>query len=174
MTLTAPRYPCLARSLARASLDLEVGREIAKRDHILLSGCSTGISYSAVKGAKSMNGLTLGISPHDTKRKSESITYNFLDACIYSGLGYKGRNVLTIRSADGIIIINGGFGTLNEVTIAEGENKPISIIEGTGGCADILRNLFKELNPDYNKICYTKNLSSAIDFLIEVIEDERS
>lgn len=153
---------------------LETGREIAKRGLITVSGCSTGISRYAVKGAKEQNGSTIGISPFLKNTENDSITYDFLDTIVYSGFGYKGRNVLTIRSSDGIVIVNGGFGTLNEVAIAEGENKPIVVIENTQGCASILKEIFGKLNPAYKKIGFRKTPCSAIDYLIEEIQNEMS
>jgi len=152
----------------------EVGKEIARRRHTFLSGCSTGVSYHAAKGAKEHEGFTIGISPFATRKQNDSICYHYLDNVILSGLGYKGRNILTVRSADGIVVVNGGFGTLNEVTIAEGENKPIVAIEGTSGCADKLRDIFKEINPSYQKIGFRDRSLPAIDYLIKEIENERS
>lgn len=151
----------------------QTGKEIAKKGHILFTGTSTGISKYASKGAKSENGLVLGISPYTERKESEFISLENHDTIIFSGFGYKGRNVLTIKSADGVIIINGGFGTLNEVTIAEGENKPIVIIENTGEASQIIREIFQRLNPDYSKIRYVNNPIEAVNSLIEMIRLEK-
>ena len=162
------------RDLPREIYDIaeSVGKEIAKRDHILLTGISTGVSEYASKGAKSVNGLVIGVSPYETRQGSGFITCENSDVIIFSGMGYKGRNVLTVRSSDGIIVINGGFGTLNEVTIAEEGNKPIVALKNTRGCADRLEDLFKELTPNYKKISYVNDAISSVDLLLEMIENE--
>lgn len=151
----------------------EMGAEIARRGHILVTGASRGISGHAARGAKSAGGVVLAISPQNWDDESSPVSLEDADVEVHSGFGLKGRNVLTVRSADGIIIINGGIGTLNEAAIAEGEGKPVLAIEGTGGCADILRSVFSKLNPGYEKIRYGKPGPSSLDSLVEMIENDR-
>jgi uncharacterized protein (TIGR00725 family) len=50
------------------------------------------------------------------------------------------RNTLTVRAADAVIMISGGIGTLNELTIAY-ELKPTVILEGTGGWSSRIRDV---------------------------------
>ena len=63
------------------------------------------------------------------------------DVIIYTGFGYKGRNVINVRSADIVLIIGGATGTLNEFTIAYDEGKIIGVLEGSGGVADHLNEI---------------------------------
>ena len=67
------------------------------------------------------------------------------DVVIYTGFGYKGRNVVNIRSSDIVVILRGSIGTLNEFTIAYDEGKIIGILEGTGGVADQVREIVHAL-----------------------------
>jgi hypothetical protein len=53
------------------------------------------------------------------------------------------RNTLTVRAADAVIMISGGIGTLNELTVAY-ELKPTVILEGTGGWSSRLREIAYE------------------------------
>jgi len=46
-----------------------------------------------------------------------------------------------VRSADIVIIFGGATGTLNEFTIAYDEGKIIGVLEGSGGCADHVREV---------------------------------
>ena len=50
------------------------------------------------------------------------------------------RNTLVVRAADAVIMISGGIGTLNELTIAY-QDKPTVILEGTGGWSDRIREI---------------------------------
>jgi len=63
------------------------------------------------------------------------------DVIIYTGFGYKGRNVVNIRSSDIVIIFGGATGTLNEFTIAYDEGKVIGVLEGSGGVADQIKKI---------------------------------
>jgi hypothetical protein len=47
---------------------------------------------------------------------------------IYSGFGFKGHNVISVWSADIVILVTGGIGTLNECTIAYDEGKVIGLL----------------------------------------------
>jgi uncharacterized protein (TIGR00725 family) len=50
------------------------------------------------------------------------------------------RNTLTVRAADAVIMISGGIGTLNELTVAY-ELKPTVILEGSGGWSSRIREI---------------------------------
>jgi hypothetical protein len=64
---------------------------------------------------------------------------------IYSGFGFKGRNVIAVRSSDIVLLFSGGIGTLNEFTIAYDEGKIIGLLQGTGGVADLAQTLLDRL-----------------------------
>jgi len=65
------------------------------------------------------------------------------DVIVYTGFGYKGRNVINVRSADVVVIFGGATGTLNEFTIAYDEGKIIGVLEGSGGVADHIREIIQ-------------------------------
>ena len=46
-----------------------------------------------------------------------------------------------MRSSDIVLVVAGGIGTLNELTIAIDEGKIIGALEGSGGVADETRRL---------------------------------
>ena len=89
----------------------EVGRLIAKNRETLVCGGLYGVMEAACKGAKEHDGLTIGIVP-DTGKGNQ-----YLDIVIRTGLGHA-RNVLVAQSADAVIAIGGGYGTLSEIAIA--------------------------------------------------------
>ena len=121
-----------------------LGRAIAARDAILLTGATTGVIYTVGKSAREAGAMHLGISPgHDADEHAERYELP-LDACdtiIYTGFGLKGRNVVLVRSCDIVIFIAGSTGSLNEFTIAYDEGKVIGALTGTGGVADEIERL---------------------------------
>ena len=113
----------------------EVGRLVAERSGVLVSGGLSGVMEAASRGAKKANGLVIGILPGFDKRDANE----FVDIAITTGMGWM-RNTLTVRAADAVIMISGGIGTLNELTVAY-ELKPTVILEGTGGWSSRIREL---------------------------------
>lgn len=109
----------------------EIGSEIAKSDCVLLTGGLGGVMKAASKGAHDANGLTIGIIPQD----DAAFANEYCDIVIPSGMGLT-RDFLNALSADGIIIVGGGSGTLSEICAAYMYKKPMVAIRGTGGSAE--------------------------------------
>ena len=130
-----PDDPVPPEALAAAE---EVGRLVAKAGAVVVSGGLSGIMEAVSRGAKSAGGLTIGILPGFDKRDANA----FVDVAITTGMGYM-RNVLNVRAGDAVIMISGGIGTLNELTVAY-EDKPTVILEGTGGWSDRIREIAYE------------------------------
>lgn len=132
----------------------EVGREIARQNCVLSNGACPGLPDEAAKGAKALGGYTIGISPaisilsHLQKYKSPIDHY---DHFLFTGIGLLMRNIINVRSCDGVIILPGGTGTLNEFTVAFDEGKPIGVLEEQGGVADHIRELLKHSERDTGK-----------------------
>jgi uncharacterized protein (TIGR00725 family) len=122
----------------------DLGAEIARHDLLLLTGATTGVPDAVARAARSHGVFTIGISPaqnadeHATRYRLPSDTS---DALIFTGFGLKGRNVVLVRSADIVLVIAGGMGTLNEFTIAVDEGKVVGVLTGTGGIADEIERL---------------------------------
>ena len=96
-----------------AELAFEVGRGIAERDAVLICGGLTGVMEHAARGARAAGGLTIGLLPDDdVNDANESI-----DISIATGLGHA-RNAILARTADGVVALGGGLGTLSEIALA--------------------------------------------------------
>lgn len=152
-----------------------VGRAIAKHGMILVTGATTGIPYWAAKGAKSEGGIVIGLSPASSKAahiKTYHLPVDYHDIIIYTGFEYAGRNLLLTRSSDAVVTICGRMGTLNEFTIAFEDQKPIGVLEGTGGTADILRDLVEQAHRGPGKVVFSHDPEELIDKLLDVIETE--
>ncbi len=123
-----------------------LGRSIAARDAILLTGATTGLVYTAGKAAHDAGALHVGVSPANDEREHVERFHLPTDACdaiIYTGFGLKGRNVVLVRSCDVVLFIAGSIGSLNEFTIAYDEGKVIGCLTGTGGVADEIERLIR-------------------------------
>lgn len=116
---------------AHEKIAYEIGCEVAKSNCVLMTGGLGGVMKAAAKGSHDSNGLTVGIIPQD----DPSHANEFCDIVIPSGMGLT-RDFLTALSADGVIIIGGGSGTLSEICAAYMHNKPLVAIRNTGGAAD--------------------------------------
>lgn len=117
----------------------ELGRLIATRNLVLLTGATTGVVYVVGKAARDAGALHLGISPgHNMQEHIDEykLPSDACDVIIFTGFGLKGRNVVLVRSCDIVLVIAGGMGSLNEFTIAHDERKVIGCLLGTGGVAD--------------------------------------
>ena len=124
--------PVPPRALVAAE---EVGRLLATRGAVVVSGGLSGVMEAVSRGAKSAGGLVIGILPGFDKRDANE----YVDVALTTGMGFM-RNTLVVRSADAVIMISGGIGTLNELTVAY-EDKPTVILEGTGGWSDRIRDI---------------------------------
>ena len=122
----------------------KLGCAIAKHDCILISGATTGLPDLISRCAREHGGFAVGISPAENRREHierYKMPPDAADLIIYTGFGLKGRNVINVRSSDIVIIFGGATGTLNEFTIAYDEGKVIGVLEGSGGCADHIKEV---------------------------------
>lgn len=97
-----------------------VGRLIAQKGWILITGGLGGVMEAASKGAKEAGGITVGILPGFSKDEANP----FVSIPITTGLSHA-RNIIIARSADALIAISGGYGTLSEIAIALKLGKPV-------------------------------------------------
>jgi uncharacterized protein (TIGR00725 family) len=97
-----------------------VGRGIAERGAVLLCGGMTGVMEHAARGARAAGGLTIGLLPTEDPEDANA----YIDVAIATGIG-QARNAILARTADGVIAIGGGLGTLSEVALALRNHRPI-------------------------------------------------
>lgn len=112
-------------------LAYQVGREIARHDGVVITGGLGGVMEAACKGAKDEGGLSVGIVPNE----DDSMANSHADIVIPTGIGYA-RDFINIYTADAVIVVGGGAGTLVEVSAAYLKSKPIVALAGSGGVAD--------------------------------------
>jgi uncharacterized protein (TIGR00725 family) len=124
-----------------------LGAEIGKRGHIFINGACPGLPDVAMLAAKEQGALTIGISPafSEYEHVNEYLSPYGHDMIIYTGQGFMERDILNIRSADGVIFVGGGIGTLNEFTIAYDEGRPIGILTNSSGISNSIPHIVEEL-----------------------------
>ena len=124
----------------------DLGSVLAREECVLVTGATTGLPDLVAKAFRSQRRLRAGqfhLPPIHTEHRRLGLPDDGADVIIYTGFGYKGRNVINVRSADIVIIFGGATGTLNEFTIAYDEGKIIGVLEGSGGVADHVREVIE-------------------------------
>jgi uncharacterized protein (TIGR00725 family) len=99
----------------------EVGKEIARRGHVLVCGGRGGAMRAACRGARDAGGATIGILPGEDRAEANE----FVDFAIVTGLG-SARNAIIARTADAMIAVGGRYGTLSEIALALVWGKPVA------------------------------------------------
>ena len=140
-----------------AKLAKEVGRELAKRGAILLCGGLGGIMEAACKGASLEGGVTIGILPGGNRQAANP----FVQIPIVTNLG-EARNVVIVKSAEAVIAIGGGYGTLSEIGHALRNGLPVVGLSTW--------QLSRNDQPD-NTIIPAQNPGEAVDIALSMITD---
>jgi uncharacterized protein (TIGR00725 family) len=102
-----------------ADVAFELGRGIAQRDAVLICGGLTGVMEHAARGARAAGGLTIGLLPGDDPDEANE----YVQVAIATGLGHA-RNAILARTADGVVAVGGGLGTLSEIALALRNGRP--------------------------------------------------
>jgi uncharacterized protein (TIGR00725 family) len=98
-----------------------VGRQIARLGHVLICGGMGGVMEAACKGASEAGGLTIGVLP-DSDRGAMNA---YVKIPIVTGIG-RARNLTIALTADAVIAVDGGYGTLSEIAFALQHGKPVA------------------------------------------------
>ncbi len=107
-----------------AHLALEVGRELARKEAVLLCGGLGGVMAAAAQGVREAGGVSLGILPDPDRRRANP----FLTYSLATNLGHA-RNAVIVHSADALIAVDGGYGTISEAAIALKLGKPVVALQ---------------------------------------------
>jgi uncharacterized protein (TIGR00725 family) len=108
---------CDSEVAARA---YEVGRLIAERGAVLVTGGLTGVMEAASRGARDAGGLVVGILPGLRAEDANEA----VDVAIPTGMGQL-RNGLVVSSAQAVVAVGGEWGTLSEIGFALKLGKPV-------------------------------------------------
>lgn len=160
----------VARGKAR-----ELGLEIGRRKHIFINGACPGLPHDAMIAAKEAGGFTLGISPafSEYEHINEYLSPDGHDIILFTGMGFMERDIINIRSSDGVVIVGGGIGTLNELTIAYEEGRPIAVLTNSGGISNSVPHVIEDLCKRrlLPNMVFDDNPARLLDKLEEAIRD---
>ena len=153
----------------------QVGRWIARKDCILVNGACPGLPHAAAEGAKEENGFVLGVSPafsrHEHVKEYKS-PFGVYDVLLYTGMGFMERDIMNIRSSDGIIFLGGGIGTLNEFTIAYEEGKPLGVLLNSGGVSNHLEQIVRWCGREiHDNMVFSDDPQELVQKLIYLIHE---
>jgi uncharacterized protein (TIGR00725 family) len=142
-------------------LAYDVGSEVAESNSVLITGGLGGVMRAACRGAQESGGTTVGIIPQD----DPSHANEFCDIVIPSGMGLT-RDFLNALSADGVIVIGGGSGTLSEICAAYMYKKPIVALKNSGGIASKYADGYLDHRKNV-KIVGVETPQQAIKYILE-------
>jgi len=103
-----------------AKLAEAVGETLAQHGAIVICGGLGGVMEAACRGARSKNGLSIGILPGEDSRAANP----WVSIPVTTGIGYA-RNMAVVKSAQAVIAIGGSYGTLSEIAYALKSNIPV-------------------------------------------------
>ena len=141
----------------------ETGVEIAKSGAVLVCGGLGGVMRAACHGAHDAGGTTVGIIPQN----NPSFANEYCDIVIPSGMGHT-RDFLTALSADGVIVIGGGSGTLTEICASYVYKKPIAALKNSGDVAAKYADQYLD-HRNKVKIVGVNSPKEAVKYILEQI-----
>jgi hypothetical protein len=106
----------------------ELGRYVASRGWVLISGGRGGVMESASRGASEAGGTVVGILPGDDFSGANP----HCDIVIPTGIGYA-RNLANVLSGDAVVAFGGKSGTLSEIAFAWQFGRPLITCAFAGG-----------------------------------------
>lgn len=143
-----------------------IGKALAEANCVVVTGGKSGIMCTAAQGAKTIPGsVTVGV----VKGNRRHVANEFIDVEMVSGAQADGLDEYQIVTmCDGIILLGGGAGTLQEIAIAYRQCKPIVALVGTGGWADKLAATYLD-ERERILIESTRSPETAVTMLLNLI-----
>ena len=103
----------------------EVGRLLAERGCVVVTGGLDEVMAAAHRGAKAAGGTTIAILPGEHRRAAN----RWADHVVVTGIGHA-RNLAVAASGDAVIAVGGSWGTLAEIGFAMRLGRPVVVLEG--------------------------------------------
>ena len=98
----------------------QVGALLARSGAVLVCGGLGGVMAAAARGARAAGGTTIGVLPGGDRSAADAD----MTVVVATGLG-EARNTVIVHTADAVIAVGGGYGTLSEIAFALKLGKPV-------------------------------------------------
>lgn len=138
----------------------EIGKYLAKHDYVVLTGgLNVGIQNEGLKGAKSENGLTIGVLPFNEPERISQ----YVDLPIITNMR-SGRNYINVLTSNLVIACGIDAGTISEISLSlvKNNNKKVILV----GTLEEANKLFEKINKE--NIYIVKNYSECIELLNKI------
>ncbi|MEH0156083.1 TIGR00725 family protein [Limibacter armeniacum] len=142
---------------------IALGKALVDEGYVIVNGGMKGIMEAVFKGAHQSEaytfGTTVAIIPHDEKEYANE----YADIVIPTGIGIA-RNQVIVNTADIIVAVAGGAGTLSELAFAWQKGKSVVCATQFGGWAQALagKQLDKRRTEQFG---VADNLADILQFL---------
>ena len=103
----------------------EVGRLLAERGCVVVTGGLDEVMAAAHRGAKAAGGTTIAILPGESRLDANP----WADHVVATGTGHA-RNLAVAASGDAVIAVGGRWGTLAEIAFAMRLGRPVVVLDG--------------------------------------------
>lgn len=173
---------CISGAAAGETVELDsdlayrLGQAIAHSGHIITSGATVGLPFFAAKGAKEAGGMSVGFSPANSVRehlRKYRLPYEYFDFINYTGMAYVGRDLYLVQSSDAVIQIGGRMGSMHEFTSALEARKPVGVLLGSHGAADLIPQLMEILEPpSHALVVYDDNPEKLVAKIVAILDKE--
>lgn len=149
----------------------DLGRTIARRGFTLVFGAekdSDSLPTAAARAAGKAGGLTVGVTYESgLSAYDDSAVVLIASGMVRGG----GRELVQALSCDGLIAIDGGSGTLNEITVAYQAGIPVVCLS-QGGWSQKLAGTYLDARRRY-RFGKAKNAESALGQLVKMIQSKQ-
>lgn len=158
-------------------LAFDLGKNIAEAGKTLLTGATVGLPHYAAMGffsIKKRHGVSVGFSPASSFREHVA-TYRLptkeFDYINFTGMEYVGRDVHLVRSSDAIITVGGRMGSLHELSTAMESRKVCGVLLGSGGLADYIPILLKNIEaPGAKEVIFDTNPKALVQKVVDALD----
>ncbi len=155
----------------------EIGREIARQGAQIVTGATSGFPMYAAEGAKEAGGFSFGLSPAASKKEHTEVyrlPLKAMDAVVYTGFGFPGRDLMLVRSSDAIVIGCGRIGTIHEFTVAWEANMPMGVLVGDWPTDEVIHNIIDNSDRKNENVIFEKDPKVMITKLIEMVRKKEA
>jgi uncharacterized protein (TIGR00725 family) len=110
---------------AHEAAAVEVGRLLAERGCVVITGGLDEVMTWALRGAREAGGTTIAIVPGESHAQAN----DWADHVVVTGIGHA-RNLAVAASGDAVIAVGGSWGTLAEIGFAMRLGRSVVVLEG--------------------------------------------